>query len=115
MLPLNVFIYELCLFQKTYAQVPTSGESHLNLMNTLDFNLSVKINSTGFYQSDELNPNSNLILHNLRSGQEYILTIQMKKETNSNEKSCSQVFVFNATSEKVYVSFELFLNKQKNC
>ena len=75
-------------------------------MNTLDCGLSIKLNSSGFYRSADLNPNSNLILFDLPSGQEHILTIRIKNETDSNEEGFAQVFVFNATSEKVNVLFD---------
>ena len=89
-------------FQKTYAQVPAYDESHLNFMNTLDCKLSVKINSTDFYQTADLNPNSNLVLYNLRSNQEHMLTVQLQNKTCviDAKENLEQILIFNATGEK---------------
>ena len=92
-------IYNRTMFQQTYAKMPEVGESHLNLMNTLEFPIIAKINQAGSNQTFELDSSSNHVLYNLQAGQEYYLAVQILNKSNfSNDEI---VLKFNATNMHV--------------
>ena len=86
-------------FQKSYENIPKIGESHLNLMNTLDFPIAVKVTQAGSNQTFELDSSNNHVMYNLLAGHEYCLNVEILNKSNLENDEVG--LCFNATSKHV--------------
>ena len=79
--------------------MPKIGESHLNMINTLENPIVAIISPFGTNQTFELDSSSNHVIQNLKAGYEYCLNVQFQNKSKIGNDEVG--LCFNATSKHV--------------